>query len=71
MQNVGAELGLLVSWSGFKGTVDKELPAQFFRVRLWDQDNLINEIFENYEQLEEGLRADLPLKRARVLADQE
>lgn len=71
MQNVGAESGLLVSWSGFKGTVDKELPAQFFRVRLWDQDNLINEIFENYEQLEEEIRADLPLKRAWMLADQE
>jgi len=71
MQNVGAESGLLVSWSGFKGTVDKELPAQFFRVRLWDQDNLINEIFENYEQLGEEIRADLPLKRAWMLADQE
>jgi restriction system protein len=34
MQNVNADQGLLVSWSGFKTTVDKEVPNQFFRVRI-------------------------------------
>src|SRR5438445_12311633 len=37
MQNVQADQGLLVSWGGFKSSVDKEVPVQFFRVRLWDQ----------------------------------
>lgn len=71
MQNFGAESGLLVSWSGFKGTVDKEMPAQFFKVRLWDQDALIDELLACYDDLDEELKADLPLKRVWVLADLE
>lgn len=63
MQNVQADQGLLVSWGGFKQSVYKEIATQFFRVRLWDQDALINELLEHYHQLEEDLRAELPLKR--------
>jgi restriction system protein len=71
MQNFGADRGLLVSWGGFKASVDKELPAQFFRVRLWDQDALIEEIFACYDRLDEDLRAELPLKRIWALASEE
>ncbi|MGD1932464.1 MAG: restriction endonuclease [Leptolyngbyaceae cyanobacterium] len=71
MQNFGAESGLLVSWSGFKGSVDKELPAQFFRVRLWDQDALIEELLACYESLEEELKAELPFKRVWAIANSE
>ena len=71
MQNFGAESGLLVSWAGFKGSVDKELPAQFFRVRLWDQDALIDELLECYDMLGEELRAELPFKRVWAIADSE
>jgi restriction system protein len=63
MQNVQADQGLLVSWGGFKQSVYKEIATQFFRVRLWDQDDLINELLEHYHQLDEDLRAELPLKR--------
>ena len=38
MQNVQASNGLLVSWGGFKSSVDREEATQFFRVRLWDQE---------------------------------
>lgn len=44
MQNVHAEQGLFVSWSGFKTSVDRERAAQFFRVRLWDQADLMDEM---------------------------
>lgn len=71
MQNFSAESGLLVSWAGFKGSVDKELPAQFFRVRLWDQDALIDELLECYDTLNEELRAELPFKRVWAIADSE
>lgn len=63
MQNVHAEHGLLVSWGGFKSSVDKEEPAQFFRVRLWDQESLINELLSCYDKLSADLQAELPLKR--------
>jgi restriction system protein len=67
MQNVNAEQGLLVSWGGFKTSIDKELPTQFFRVRLWDQDSIIDELMSNYDRLDEDIRAELPLKRIWTL----
>ena len=71
MQNVQADQGLLVSWGGFKSSIDKDIPAQFFRVRLWDQDALIGELLAHYEQLDEDLRSDIPLKRIWTLTIQE
>lgn len=71
MQNVHAEQGLLVSWGGFKSSVDREEPAQFFRVRLWDQDKLIEELLTNYDRLDEDIRAELPLKRIWTVAHPE
>jgi len=71
MQNVKADQGLLVSWAGFKSSVDKEVPSQFFSVRLWDQDAIIEELLANYEKLDEDLKAELPLKRIWTLAVQE
>ncbi|MFC1934136.1 restriction endonuclease [Chloroflexota bacterium] len=69
MQNVQAEQGLLVSWGGFKSSVDRELATQFFRVRLWDQDKLIDALLSNYDKLSEDLRAELPLKRIWTIAE--
>lgn len=68
MQNVQADQGLLVSWGGFKTSVDREVAAQFFRVRLWDSDALIQELLGQYERLDEDLRAELPLKRIWTVA---
>ena len=58
-----------MSWGGFKSSVDKEKATQFFRVRLWDQQALIEQILANYEKLDESLRADLPLKRIWMVAE--
>jgi len=71
MQNFHAEQGLLVSWGGFKSSFDREIPAQFFRVRLWDQKALIDEILQHYDKLDEELRAELPLKRVWTVASEE
>ncbi|MCP4713385.1 MAG: restriction endonuclease [Planctomycetes bacterium] len=68
MQNVQAHQGLLVSWGGFKSSVDKEEASQFFRVRLWDQKELISQLLEHYDKLDDDLRADLPLKRIWTVA---
>jgi restriction system protein len=67
MQNFKAEQGLLVSWAGFKTSVDKEIPSQFFSIRLWDQSAIINELLSVYDKLSEDLRAELPLKRIWTL----
>ncbi|MAT73370.1 MAG: restriction endonuclease [Planctomycetaceae bacterium] len=71
MQNVHADHGLLVSWGGFKSSVDREEAIQFFRVRLWDQDTLMDQILANYDKLDDDLRAELPLKRIWTVAEQE
>jgi restriction system protein len=68
MQNVQADQGLLVAWGGFKSSVDKEAPTQFFRVRLWDQDDLIDQLLAQYDRLSDELRAELPLKRVWTVA---
>lgn len=71
MQNVHAEQGLLVAWGGFKQSVEKEVPNQFFRVRLWDQKSLIDELLLHYDKLDEEVRAELPLKRIWTIATDE
>lgn len=67
----GADEGLFVSWSGFKSNVQKELAASFFRVRLWTQKELLEQLFAHYDQLDEDLKAELPLKRIWTVAAQE
>jgi restriction system protein len=69
MQNVQAAQGLLVSWGGFRASLDKEIPIQFFRVRLWDQDKLIDALLSCYGDLDAGIRAEIPLKRIWAIAD--
>lgn len=67
----GADEGLFVAWGGFKSNVQKEMAASFFRVRLWTQKDLLEQLFEHYDQLDEDLRAELPLKRIWTVAAQE
>lgn len=71
MHNFKATHGLLVSWSGFKSTVDREIAAQFFNVRLWDQKAIIQELLENYDKLEGDIKAEIPLKQMWILAGTE
>lgn len=71
MSNYNADYGLLVSWSGFKSSVIKEIPKQFFKVRIWDSKKVIEEIFENYENLSDEIKADIPLKRVWMLNEEE
>lgn len=63
MRDVKAEQGLLISWSGFKDTVIKDAKNDFFFIRLWDQGDLLNEIFRCYDRFDDELKAELPLKR--------
>lgn len=63
MQAVGADQGLLVAWGGFKSTVEREVPRHFFKVRLWDQKTLLDQLFHHYDRLDEEIRAEIPLKR--------
>lgn len=67
----GAQEGLFVAWGGFRSSVQKELAMSYFRVRLWSQKELLEQLFANYENLDEDLRAELPLKRIWMVAAQD
>jgi restriction system protein len=69
MQHVGANQGLLVCWGGFKKTILAELPRLFFTVRMWGQEELIDEFLEHYDQMPDEIRSDVPLKRAWVVVE--
>jgi restriction system protein len=66
-----AEQGLLVSWGGFKTSVSREAVPAFFKIRLWDQGELLRQLLDNYDRLPETLKADLLLKRIWALAPEE
>lgn len=69
MQSVQADYGLFVSWSDFKQTVNKEEAAKFFKVRLWNQNDLIEQLLLNYDKLDQNIRAEIPLKRIWLVAN--
>ena len=71
MQAVGADQGLLVAWGGFKPTVEREVPRHFFKIRLWNQRDLLNQLFEHYDRLDESIRAEIPLRRIWSLVPDE
>ncbi|MBR8460660.1 restriction endonuclease [Burkholderia dolosa] len=71
MTKFNADQGLFVAWGGFKSNVQKELASQFFRLRLWTQKELLEQLFEQYDRLDEDLKAELPLKRVWMVAAQD
>ncbi|HZV33893.1 MAG TPA: restriction endonuclease [Verrucomicrobiae bacterium] len=71
MDHTKADGALFVAWGGFKSTVYKELSTRFFRVRLWSQKELLEQLFATYDKLDGDLRAELPLKRIWTVAAQD
>ncbi|WP_419862444.1 restriction endonuclease [Candidatus Poriferisodalis sp.] len=64
-----ADQGLLVAWGGVNQPARREMRSQFFRVRVWDADDLLEAVFRNYDQLDKELQAELPLKRMWTLVE--
>jgi restriction system protein len=71
MKKFQAQEALFVSWGGFKQNVYKEVSSSFFSLRLWTQTELLEKLFLHYDQLEEDLKAELPLKQIWTVAVQE
>lgn len=71
MNNVNAEYGLLVSWNGFKDSVMREKPKLFFKIRLWSSKEVIEELFNNYDNLSDEIKAEIPLKPVWTLNEDE
>ncbi|HYE05721.1 MAG TPA: restriction endonuclease [Planctomycetota bacterium] len=71
MQSFKAEQGLLVAWGGFKSSVKKEAAAHHFQIRLWDAGEVMSNLLRVYDRLSDDFRAELPLKRIWMLADED
>jgi len=68
MNDVGANYGLLVSWGGFKSNVEQERSNEFFRVRLWNQNDLIDQVLAHYEELDNYIKGEIPIKSFWTIA---
>lgn len=69
ISHVNATHGLLVSLSGFKGSVlGATQRAEFFNIRLWGQEELIQNLLAEYQGLDANIRATLPLKQIWTVA---
>jgi restriction system protein len=71
MSKFTSDHGLLVSWGGFTKPMSQDARNDFFKVRLWDQGDIVNAVLTNYDQLDAEIKAELPLKRIWVLAKDE
>jgi restriction system protein len=71
MSKFGSEQGLLVSWGGFTKNLNQDARNDFFKVRLWDQGEIVNAVLKNYEGLDDEIKAELPLKRIWVMVPEE
>ena len=71
MSTFKADQGLLVSWGGFTKPVIQEARLSYFSVRLWDADDLLKAVLQNYDRLPEEIQSELPLKRIWTLVLEE
>jgi restriction system protein len=71
MNSFKADQGLLVCWGGFKQTTKTEARQQVFRVRLWDQSDIVSAIYRTYEKLSPEIQAELPMKHIWMLVPED
>ncbi|MCA6437013.1 MAG: restriction endonuclease [Bacteroidetes bacterium] len=69
MTSFNSTSGLLVSWGGFSPALIKESREKYFSIRLWNSDNILKEIFDNYDKFSQEFKARLPLKRIWILEE--
>lgn len=65
----GADQALLVAWGDVTKAAKQELRNQFFKVRVWSADDLLDALMRAYPSLDEDLRAELPLKQIWTLVE--
>jgi restriction system protein len=64
-----SQQGLLVSWGGFTKPVKSDARKEFFKIRLWDQGDVVDAVLQNYERLDDEIKAELPLKRIWIMVN--
>jgi restriction system protein len=68
LDKFNADYGLIISLNGFKVGLKKQCREAFFKIRLWDQNDLINELINVYDKLPESIQVEIPLQQTWSLA---
>lgn len=67
MNRFQAEQGMLVGWGGFSAAVRAEAAHDYFRIRLWEADDVVAAVKEHYAALPAAIRAEIPLRQVWTL----
>lgn len=65
-----ADQALLVAWGGLSKQAEQLRLTQRLRVRVWNDEDLLDRLFGTYDRLPEPTRASIPLKQAWVLVQE-
>ena len=65
-----SDQGLLVAWGGITKDAKREIRTDRLTMRVWDADDLLDQLFDIYDQLPDSTRAAIPLKHAWVLDEE-
>ncbi|WP_339744174.1 restriction endonuclease [uncultured Maricaulis sp.] len=71
VQDAHADQGLLVCWSGFKSTVRSRINELYFRIRLWGREEVLDELFDVFDDLSDEMKAKLRLQRMWAVVPEE
>lgn len=64
-----ADQALLVTFGGVSGPAKSYLEGQYFNIRVWTMDDILQAIYKHYPSLDNELKARLPLKQVWVPID--
>ena len=65
-----ADQARLVAWGGLNRQAEQLRLTQRLKVRVWTDEDVLDRLFETYEQLPDTTRSLIPLKRAWVLSQE-
>lgn len=61
-----ADQALLVTFGGVTGPARNKLETEYFNIRVWTMDDILQSIYKNYNRLPNDLRARIPMKQIWV-----
>jgi restriction system protein len=61
-----ADQALLVTFGGVTGPAKNKLETEYFNIRVWTMDDILQSVYKNYNRLPNDLRARIPMKQIWV-----
>ncbi|UFS57635.1 restriction endonuclease [Subtercola endophyticus] len=67
LHDQGADQGLLVSWGGISRPAKESVQRQRFKLKLWDDTDVVDAVLRLYDKLPDDIQARLPLRRVWMM----